>query len=196
MHKNLEEQGKILSSIKKLAFLIRQEGLTDEQANYLDLVEINVDSCLSLQDEILSSLVINSDNTYKTNLNKTNSPKTILLVDHDNIQLLLVQDFFIDRGHRVITASSGKEAFDKFLTHSPDIIITEGFLPGIDGFQLTKAIRKLESQESQRKTTKIIAYTSFIGAGYKENCLQAGMDLYLKRPMTRDDLIAEIENIQ
>jgi len=66
-------------------------------------------------------------------------------------------------------------------------------MPGMDGVEATMAIRKRERTSGTH--IPIVAMTANAMVGDKENCLQAGMDDYLSKPLSSKELYAMIENV-
>jgi signal transduction histidine kinase/CheY-like chemotaxis protein len=92
-------------------------------------------------------------------------------------------------GLSVIVAADGQEAVEKVPSEPVDVILMDCQMPGMDGFQATAAIRSMEV-ESDVTPTPIIAVTANALKGDRERCLAAGMDDYLTKPYTSEQLHA------
>lgn len=190
----LTEHNKIAEAAKKFIFLVKQEGLTEDQVNYIDMIEQDI---LSLKSKMIEyhnhiSEFFSPEDIFPLEQDLKEPISSILIADSDAVQLIKTKEALVGAGHRVITASSGTLAFSYYREDNFDLIVTDCDLNELDGFLLTKAIRKLESQSS--KHTPIIAYTSFGGAGYKEQCLDIGMNDYLKKPLMMSELVERISS--
>jgi CheY-like chemotaxis protein len=86
-------------------------------------------------------------------------------------------------------AADGQEAVEKVPSEPVDVILMDCQMPGMDGFQATAAIRSMEV-ESDVTPTPIIAVTANALKGDRERCLAAGMDDYLTKPYTSEQLHA------
>ena len=72
-----------------------------------------------------------------------NTPSRVLLVDDDEVNLMLTAEALRVRGFDVTEADSGQAALDMLETAQPDLILLDAMMPGLDGFQTCRALRKL-----------------------------------------------------
>ena len=115
----------------------------------------------------------------------------ILLVE-DNLLNQKVVTFNLRKyNYSVTSVENGREALDVFKTNSFDLILMDIMLPEMDGFEVTRQIRKIE-QESGRSEIPIIALTANALDNDKNKCFQAGMNEYLSKPFTSEELLAVI----
>lgn len=119
-----------------------------------------------------------------------NAGRLILAVeDHPvNRQVLMRQLHTL--GYAVEMAEDGAKALEKWQEGGYALVITDCHMPEMDGFELTAAIRAAE--EATGEHTPIIAATANALQGEAENCLRAGMDGYLAKPVKLDALANEI----
>ena len=71
----------------------------------------------------------------------TSEQPDVLLVDDDEVNLLLTAIALRDRGFRITEASSGTQAITLLAAHTPDIVVLDAIMPGLDGFATCQAIR-------------------------------------------------------
>jgi signal transduction histidine kinase/CheY-like chemotaxis protein len=114
----------------------------------------------------------------------------VLLVDDDADSQELVKFVLGSAGYSVSVAQTGKEAIDKALSSRFDAILMDLHLPGMDGFEVTLAIRENEKKNGVR--VPIIGLTASTSPETREQCLQAGMDDYLTKPVRRATLLAAL----
>jgi CheY-like chemotaxis protein len=96
------------------------------------------------------------------------------------------------RGHQVAVAQNGREAIATLETQSFDIVLMDVQMPVMDGFQATAAIR--EKEKTTGSHLRIIAMTAHSMKGDKERCLAAGMDGYVSKPISTEELFETIED--
>ena len=113
----------------------------------------------------------------------------VLVADDDPTHQLVVQAILKKAGYRVLGASNGKTVLDLVADEQPDVVLMDCNMPGLDGYEVTQAIRKLESQGNGR-VVPIIAVTGNTSAGDQEKCISAGMNDFLGKPFTRKQLNA------
>ncbi|MGA1199318.1 MAG: response regulator [Candidatus Latescibacterota bacterium] len=119
------------------------------------------------------------------------------------LQVLLAEDNMVNQklatrlleraGHRVILAGNGQEAVEAFDTHVLDLILMDVQMPEMDGFEATRVIRKKE--QVTHTHIPIIALTANAMKGDREQCLEAGMDDYVSKPIRFDELSEAIARV-
>ncbi len=89
-------------------------------------------------------------------------------------------------GHEVTLANNGKEAMDLLANTEFDLVFMDVQMPVMDGIEATRQIRALEKGSDQR--TPIIAMTARAMKSDREECLAAGMDDFVTKPIRRHEL--------
>ena len=110
---------------------------------------------------------------------------TILVVDDDPRILRLVRVNLERAGFDVMTAANGAAALDEMAASSPDLVVLDITMPGIDGFALTQKIRDVSN-------VPIIMLTALSEQSQKVHGLEIGADDYLTKPFDPDELVARI----
>lgn len=105
-----------------------------------------------------------------------------LVVDDEAISLTISAKMVEVQGWSVETATNGEEALAKWVTKRHPLIITDCHMLNMDGFQLTKAIRKIEHADNAAQSI-IIALTANADEQEKNRCKQAGMNAFLTKPI-------------
>jgi CheY-like chemotaxis protein len=89
-------------------------------------------------------------------------------------------------------AGNGEAALKAFSEKPYDLILMDCQMPGMDGYEATARIRKLEASEPGRNATPIVALTAHALQGDREKCIAAGMDDYLTKPFNLEQLSAAL----
>jgi signal transduction histidine kinase/DNA-binding response OmpR family regulator len=118
---------------------------------------------------------------------------TVLLVEDNPVNLGVVQKALSKLGLSCETATDGSEALASFGKSSYDIVFMDCQMPVMDGYQATREIRRLEAR-SDREPTPIVAMTANAMAGDREKCIDAGMDDYLAKPVSLEQLRGCVED--
>ncbi|MCU7797692.1 MAG: response regulator [Candidatus Thiodiazotropha sp. (ex Myrtea spinifera)] len=109
-----------------------------------------------------------------------------LLVAEDNlVNQAVIDEMLRSFNCEVTLAANGKETLSLLKSHKFDLVFMDINMPEMDGFQATRSIR---DNEHESKHIKIIALTANVLEGDQEKCLEAGMDDYLGKPVTRNSL--------
>jgi len=132
----------------------------------------------------------------KTHKNSGKNPlanRHILLAEDSAVNQMLVQETLTQFGCRVTIAETGQQAITAATTLPDiDLILMDGHMPDMDGFEATRRIRTAEQVDPPSRKP-IIALTALAMKGDRQRCLDAGMDDYLAKPVSRDDLIAMMQ---
>ena len=95
-------------------------------------------------------------------------------------------------GHVVTVASNGKQALETWKTKNFDLVFMDVQMPEMDGFEATVEIRKMERATGRH--VPIIAMTAHAMQGDRDRCLSVGMDYYISKPVSRDELIKTMQS--
>ena len=109
---------------------------------------------------------------------------TILVVEDDRDLNNAYDVILTNEGHHVATAFDGKQALNKAKAFKADLILLDLLMPVMGGLDATRAVRK----EFQLRQPIIVALTGDMVSGVKENCRECGMDDFLSKPVSLDDL--------
>lgn len=110
---------------------------------------------------------------------------SILVVEDNPVNQLVVQRVLERAGHRVRVAENGLAAIEAAESEKFDAILMDVEMPELDGLEATRRIRENERDGAR---TPIIAMTAGALEGDKDSCLRAGMDAYLEKPFRPDQL--------
>ena len=127
--------------------------------------------------------IINAGEMEKRSLN-------ILIAEDEPINQIYLAGFIRSLGWLADTASNGITALEKFSKGSYDLVLMDGQMPRMDGFEATRRIRDLEKDTDKR--TPVIAITGYAIPGDRERFLKAGMDDYISKPIDEEKLLEAI----
>ncbi len=113
------------------------------------------------------------------------APRTLVVEDNAVNQKVAVR--MLERlGLRADVAANGREAVEMYRLAPYDIIFMDCQMPEMDGFDASREIRRMESGRERAST--IVAMTAEAMAGTREECLRAGMDDYIAKPVKFESL--------
>ncbi len=116
----------------------------------------------------------------------------ILLAEDNAINQEVAKGILKVIGCEVDIAQNGLEVLEKSASGRYDLILMDCHMPGMDGFEATIKIRQRE-QTDPVKRLPVIALTADVQKGVIEQCSDAGMDDYLSKPFTRNQLFQVLE---
>jgi len=90
----------------------------------------------------------------------------------------------ISKNLQILKAKNGKEAYQQYREHKPDLILMDVVMPDMNGYQATKMIRQHDMQ------IPIVAMTAKAYKEDKDTCLASGMTDYITKPVSLDQLQA------
>ncbi|OQY36317.1 MAG: response regulator [Chloroflexota bacterium] len=114
----------------------------------------------------------------------------ILCVEDNQRNRTLVKRILEFEGYEVQEAENAHRALEMLKTMTPALILMDINMPEVDGFTLTRQLRKLP----QLSNIPIIAITANAMKGDKERTLQAGCDSYIEKPIDVDLLITQVNS--
>ncbi|MBN3961471.1 hybrid sensor histidine kinase/response regulator [Nostoc sp. NMS8] len=114
----------------------------------------------------------------------------ILVVDDTQDNLILVQVILESEGYEIDLASDGIKALQKIDQSPPDLILLDVMMPGIDGYEVTRRIRK----NPAISYIPILLITAFHQSSVVEG-LDAGADDFIRKPFDTDELLARVRSL-
>jgi two-component system, sensor histidine kinase and response regulator len=115
----------------------------------------------------------------------TVSRARVLVVEDNSVNQLVALGQLQKLGHEGIVASSGLEAIDVIRDGSFDLVLMDCQMPGMDGYEATRRIRQMSGPIAH---IPVIAITAHALPGEREKCLAAGMNDYLAKPVSLEQL--------
>lgn len=120
----------------------------------------------------------------------------ILLAEDNEINQKIIQYSLENAGLEVDIAQNGQEAIDMYHKNKYDLVLMDVQMPILDGYEATHHIRDIEDKVLNGEVRiPIVALTANAMKGDREKCLDAGMDEYLSKPFTPQDLIGIIRSV-
>ena len=114
----------------------------------------------------------------------------VLVVEDIDVNLQVATHMLQAMGCEVLAAENGKVALDKIRDCRPDIVFMDCQMPVMDGYTATREQRRLENASGER--IPIIALTANAQHDDREKCIDAGMDDFISKPFSREQLVASI----
>ena len=105
--------------------------------------------------------------------------KTILIVEDDPSNRMLLRDVLQHDGYETLEAANGEDALQLALAHVPDLILMDIQMPVMDG---TTAVRKLK-QDPRTNRIPVIALTALAMDGDEDTAFEAGYNGYITKPI-------------
>lgn len=119
---------------------------------------------------------------------------SILVAEDNATNQRIIKTHLSNWGHTVKLVGDGWDAVAAMEVHAFDLIVMDLQMPRMDGMAATKLIRRNEKERGHGRTP-IIALTANVLKGIREECVEAGMDSYLGKPMREHELLDCIEEL-
>ncbi|MCW6036542.1 PAS domain S-box protein [Spirulina subsalsa FACHB-351] len=119
------------------------------------------------------------------------SSPLLLLAEDNEANISTISSYLMAKGYRIEVAKNGQEAISQAVALSPDLILMDIQMPGMDGLEAMKRIREIP----KLATTPIIVLTALAMDSDRDRCLQAGANEYLSKPVKLKQLTMTIQGI-
>jgi PAS domain S-box-containing protein len=118
-------------------------------------------------------------------------PARVLIVDDDSHNRELLEVMLEPEGYVLLTASTGEEALQMVATESPDVVLLDVMMPGMDGYQVTTAIKG----DYATKNIPVILVTALNDRAARIRGLSLGAEDFLSKPVDRAELCVRVRNL-
>ena len=115
----------------------------------------------------------------------------VLVVEDTEVNRLVLSSRLGSQGYEVLVAVDGEEGLEKAQQESPDIILLDMYLPGMDGEQVTRALRG----DPKTKDIPIIAITAHATSRRRDATIDMGCDEYEMKPVNFESLVEKITRL-
>jgi CheY-like chemotaxis protein len=112
----------------------------------------------------------------------------VLVVEDDEANLYLATFLLEEAGAEVVSARDGASGVRLAAGLSPDVVVMDVSLPGLDGFEALRALRS----DARTADMPILAATAFAQPGERERMLRAGFDDYVEKPLDVSNFAARV----
>ncbi|MBN1181997.1 MAG: response regulator [Bacteroidales bacterium] len=130
--------------------------------------------------------IIENEVKFKRNARSASFKKvkntSILIVDDDPASRMFLEESLLDEGYKIESAETGRDAIQLVKNFMYDIILMDIHMPGLNGFDTIKEMRKFNRDVS------IIAQTAYTLKEYKQKALKAGCEYIITKPIQLDEL--------
>ncbi len=107
-------------------------------------------------------------------------PKTVLIVEDNELNMKLFRDLLEAHGYQTLQTRNGIEALSLARDHRPDLILMDIQLPEVSGLDVTKWLK----EDDQLRDIPVIAVTAFAMKGDEERIREGGCEAYISKPIT------------
>jgi CheY-like chemotaxis protein len=116
----------------------------------------------------------------------------VLLVEDSPVNQEVAHAMLTQLGCWVRVETNGQRGLDALERDPYDVVLMDIMMPVLDGLQATTELRRRERADPRRRRAYVVALTASAMRGDRERCLDAGMDDYLTKPYSGDDLASAL----
>ncbi|HIK19717.1 MAG TPA: response regulator [Synechococcus sp. M44_DOE_062] len=115
----------------------------------------------------------------------------VLVVEDVASERQLISDYLRSEGYQVVAVANAQEALQQIRNDKPDVVLTDLVMEGMSGLELCRQIKK--NPETQK--LPVVACTSKNQELDKLWGMKQGIDLYLTKPFTREDILRAVKSV-
>ena len=119
------------------------------------------------------------------------SKKVILIVEDNDKNMKLARDILQAKGYSTLEAITGEEGVRVAKEKTPDLVLMDIQLPGINGIDAFKQLRA----DPRTKTIPVIAFTASVTTSDRSQVTAAGFDAFLSKPIDLKEFVATIKRL-
>ena len=112
----------------------------------------------------------------------------VLIADDSAVPRMILEQTLTSLGHEVVSAADGQEAWERFLTFEPDVVLSDWLMPGIDGIELCRRIRTHDADSY----AYFVLLTAMTEVEHAVTAMTAGADDFMVKPLNRVALEATL----
>lgn len=127
--------------------------------------------------------------SLSVNRRRTSNPRRVLVVEDNLDSVRALSALIADMGHSVSYAINGYAALEIGRKFKPDVAILDLGLPGMDGYELARAMK----QDAAFVNTRLIALTAYGDEHHRQRSMAAGCELHLLKPIPAQVLFDVLE---
>ena len=116
---------------------------------------------------------------------------TVLVVEDSPSEMELISSYLRESGYSVISANDAKVALHKTLSEKPDVVLTDVVMPGMNGFELCRSLKK----NPATKDLPIVVCTSKNQQLDRLWGMKQGADVYITKPFNKEEIIRAIKSV-
>ena len=117
--------------------------------------------------------------------------KTILVVEDNPLNMKLTVDLLELNGFKILKTTDGERAIQISKEQTPDLILLDIQLPGVDGFELFRRIR----EDKRLNSVKVAALTALVMKEDEKKIMEMGFDAYIPKPIDTKAFIKKIKEM-
>jgi CheY-like chemotaxis protein len=121
----------------------------------------------------------------------TENKSTILIIDDEIVSRYTIEALLESDHYTLVFAENGIQGLEKAQAMSPDLILLDVMMPGMNGFAVCRKLRA----EERLAAVPVIMITAWDDETARQRCLEAGADDVIRKPFKRPDLHAKVERL-
>jgi class 3 adenylate cyclase/CheY-like chemotaxis protein len=119
------------------------------------------------------------------------TPAKILVVDDTPQNVKLLADLLAVKGYAVVTAADGAQALEKLAAETPDLVLLDVMMPGLNGYQVCERIR----EDARTALLPVVLVTALDPHQERVKGIEAGADDFLSKPISQQELFARVKSL-
>jgi CheY-like chemotaxis protein len=115
----------------------------------------------------------------------------VLIVEDNMTNMMIFRDILVAAGHQVLEATNADETFELVRLHIPDLILLDIQLPGLDGFEVVRRLKK----DPATRGIPVVALTAHAMPTHQERAMEAGCTGYITKPIRSRDFRETVNSL-